>query len=242
MKRLNTNQKGFTILELMIATMVFSVILLGATTALIQIGKLYYKGIISSRTQETARGIVDQLGQQLQFSAGVPTKFDPQPYTTPAPNGIQGTATLKYGAICVGGKRYSYVLNVQVHSGGTARDNQYSFDSTQNQLNHVLWRDDLPATSPCEPVNLSLATPSSNGGEELLGENMRLSAFDVNCDTSNVCVLNVGVIYGDNDLLTPTPGGADPSSSIPDRCLGTAGSQWCATTHLTTSVLQRIGS
>lgn len=59
------NTAGFTIVELMIATVVFSVILILITTGIIQIGKAYYKGIIGSRTQETARKITDEVGRSI---------------------------------------------------------------------------------------------------------------------------------------------------------------------------------
>ena len=239
MSQCNTrNQKGFTILELMIATMVFSVILLGATTALIQIGKLYYKGVVSNRTQEVTRGIVDQIGQDLQFNAGALTTYIPAPYPgiTSSPS-----STLKIGAYCVGTTRYTYILNVQVNGSPALADNTYVTNSTSNKLNHALWRDTVQSNASCTPVNLSIAVPTT-GGEELLADNMRLTAFSVNCDTNNICGVNAGVIYGDNDLLSPTPSGADPSTSVPTRCLGVVGSQWCAAAQFTTSVLKRIGN
>ena len=52
-----SGQKGFTVLELMIATTVFSVMLLLTTTGMIQIGKVYYKGLVTAKTQDTVRSI-----------------------------------------------------------------------------------------------------------------------------------------------------------------------------------------
>lgn len=90
-------QRGFTIIELMIATSVFSVVLLLCTFGLMQIGKLYYKGISSTRTQNTARSVLDSISQDIAF----------------ADNNIeviQGTTTLP-GMICAGHHRYSYQIN-----------------------------------------------------------------------------------------------------------------------------------
>src|SRR5687768_12937296 len=61
---------GFTIIELMIATVVFSTILLIITGGIVQIGKAYYKGVISARTQNTTRQLTDEVTRNLQFNRG----------------------------------------------------------------------------------------------------------------------------------------------------------------------------
>lgn len=66
------NQRGFTIIELMIATTVFSVVLLICSFAMLQIGRTYYKGIAMSRTQTVSRSIMDEVSQAIQFSGGTP--------------------------------------------------------------------------------------------------------------------------------------------------------------------------
>lgn len=60
--------RGFTIIELMIATTIFSFILLIATTGIVRIGQMYYKGVTESRTQEVTRQISDELARAVQFS------------------------------------------------------------------------------------------------------------------------------------------------------------------------------
>ncbi len=55
---------GFTIIELLIATTIFSVVLLLAASGLLYIGRLYYKGLTSSATQEAARNIMQELTQR----------------------------------------------------------------------------------------------------------------------------------------------------------------------------------
>lgn len=80
MKRVNS--KGFTIIELLIATVIFSVILLVITGAIVQFGRIYYKGIVQSRTQERARAITDSVAKNLQFSKGdIPVLTDGNCYT-----------------------------------------------------------------------------------------------------------------------------------------------------------------
>lgn len=92
---------GFTIIELLIATSVFSVILLVLTAGIIQIGRVYYKGITSAQTQATARSIIDAVSQDIQFSGGAV-----------APNIISGA----YSAQCVGSRVYQFQPGV-IYSG-----------------------------------------------------------------------------------------------------------------------------
>ena len=96
MKRLSN--KGFTIIELLIATVIFSVILLVITAAIVQFGRLYYKGVIQSRTQETARAISQDITQSIQFSSVTPSK----------PN-IPGAEMY-----CIGNRTYTFIRNSQL--------------------------------------------------------------------------------------------------------------------------------
>ncbi len=229
--KLKNHQVGFTILELLIATMVFSIIFLGTTTALIEIGKLYYKGVVTGRTQEVARGLTDQLSQQLQFTnATVQTGTTTYDVT----GGNDGTVPnkLTMNAMCIGTTRYSYRLNTQVNANTPAGE----YDAQNNRLQHALWRDTVAAGSGCSAVDLSQTKPTATG-EEVLGERMRLGAFNLQCDTatgSNLCSLKVSVAYGDNDLL------AFDSNGLPTYCQSIIGSQWCAVSSFQSSVLNRV--
>jgi type II secretory pathway pseudopilin PulG len=87
---------GFTIVELLIATLIFSFVLVVLTSAIIQIGRIYSKGITYAKTQEAARSLVNDIGQSIQYSAAAvigPTE-DP---------GAPGNFSL-----CVGSRYYSY--------------------------------------------------------------------------------------------------------------------------------------
>jgi prepilin-type N-terminal cleavage/methylation domain-containing protein len=85
-----SNQNGFTIIELMIATTVFAVLLLVVTYGMLSIGRSYYKGITSSGVQNTARAVAEDIGQAIQFGGGAV-------YTGP-------------GKICIGDRLYSFQL------------------------------------------------------------------------------------------------------------------------------------
>jgi prepilin-type N-terminal cleavage/methylation domain-containing protein len=109
MKKLNST--GFTIIELMIATTVLSVVLLLATLIITSVGRLYTKGINQANVQSSARTIIDDIAQNLELSNG-------KTNATPGPNGEQG--------ICINNIRYSFVVGQQVNANGYV---------------HVLWRD-----------------------------------------------------------------------------------------------------
>jgi len=89
------NSRGFTIIELLIATTVFSVVLLIFLTAIIRVSELFYKGVNLSNTQESARNIMQNITEDV--------KFYQQPiYTFPSKN-----------YFCIGGHRYTYSLGTQ---------------------------------------------------------------------------------------------------------------------------------
>lgn len=99
-----TNEQGFTIIELLISSLIFSLILLVVTIGIIQISRVYYKGITESTTQNTARSIVDTVSQAIQFNGGtVSTTLSPGPGT--------------WSSFCVGGQQFSYRLGYQLVEG-----------------------------------------------------------------------------------------------------------------------------
>ncbi len=118
MKIRTNNQTGFTILELMIATIVFSTVLLIATTSVIQISKAFYKGFISSATQETTRNIIEEISRAIQFSGG-------SIVGSTAGTGV--AAGQSY--FCINNKTYTYVLGKQVVDGATPT-NALTYENT----------------------------------------------------------------------------------------------------------------
>ncbi len=96
--KIDSNNKGFTIIELLIATAVFSVVLMLVTYGILQIGKSYYKGINATRTQEVARNVIEEISRAIQFSGGQVTNTSPG-----SPRHF-----------CVDNNRFSYALDQQV--------------------------------------------------------------------------------------------------------------------------------
>lgn len=231
MIKMRNSQSGFTILELMISTVIFSVLLLGAASLLVQIGRMYYKGVVSSRTQDTTRTIADDISRTLQFGGEKIVKDSPSYIDVTTPRG-----TVRIHAFCIGKVRYSYIIDGQVSGEVTTYE---PGDRRQNFVPHALWRDESEAPVDCAPRNILTDTDDSNG-REMLGEGMRLFQFSAPTDNelTGLASFRIGVVYGrDSDLIEFT----NTSGVINARCRGASlGGQWCATSLLETTVFRRI--
>lgn len=102
--------RGFTILELLIATAVFSVVLLVFLVAFLRVGELFYKGVSMTRTQETARNVLQDISDDILFYRDSPTP------------GVTGNY------FCIGSHRYTFYSGVQV--GSPSRAGIYREDVT----------------------------------------------------------------------------------------------------------------
>jgi prepilin-type N-terminal cleavage/methylation domain-containing protein len=212
------NKKGFTILELMIATTVFTFMFVAVTAGILYIGKLYQKGISSSRSQEAARNLTSVVGNMIEYSSQPPTLF---PKGTDLP-GSPGTPS-NFSAICSGRTRLSYDLSRSVGGGQQS-----------------VWLDTMANESPCGPVNLSNpytaygadGQPSGSDGVEILPEGMRLEFFNLSAiPTTNLWSLDALVVFGDSDLFIDVANG----------CKSTALSgQFCGLARAQTSFYKRV--
>lgn len=213
---------GFTIIELMIATLVFSLIILLLSFGVIDITKVYYKGITQSDTQNTARNVASDISQALQFNGQ---------FTQLSPNGTTRS-------FCIGTTQYSYRLGYQLTG---------SSSPAATQTRYALLESDTgcpTAIVGCPGVpDLSAGTCIATGSKELLGQNMRLSNLtvaqpDPNTEPS-LYKIDVRVVYGDDDLLYSPSGNSQGSQATDANCRGTAGEQFCAVSELVTTVQQR---
>lgn len=226
MRKLKKSQKGFTLIELMIATIIFAGILLGATTILLQINKLYFGSITNTQTQELTRLVMNNISQEMQFTdAVVISNGTTQIQLNPSKADI--------GVLCIGTTRYTYALNAQVEANTPVGD--YN-TMTNHHIKHALWQDLIPSSNAanCVPVDLSQDQPSP-AGTELLKQHMRLGRFSANCDAnSHYCSADIQVIYGDDDLIEFNVTGN------PVKCQSIIGNQWCSVSQLSTHVYQRV--
>jgi prepilin-type N-terminal cleavage/methylation domain-containing protein len=210
---------GFTILELLIATSVFSVILLVISTGVISFSRQYYKGVNSSNTQAAARAIMSETTQAIQFGQTIATNIP----SSPADNKT---------AFCVDNKLFSYIIGQQVTDASPNPAKHQGFHGLVVNSNGVTCG--AVGTVPQVPTVSTLAL----GQRELLGEHMRLSALDVQTADSSLYTIHVRVIYGDDDLLTPAVSATTDWSK--ENCDSQSGSQFCAVSDLTTTVQKRL--
>lgn len=228
MMRVNNHRhSGFTIVELMIATAVLSIVLLMATVVMTNIGRLYYKGINQSRVQGAARSVSDEVAQKLQLNSTAVQHYDPSVVPPPVPVNLD----LNMKAYCIDSTRYSYVEGVKI---GTKKE------STGPVYQHVLWRDVITPGSECRPLDLKSDNPGGDEGQELISPSSRLTEFSIVGPTAGGAIASpysvvVGVAYGDDDLLS------DRMSKNP-TCMSGIGGQFCATARLSTHVVQRVSN
>lgn len=211
---------GFTIIELMIASAVFTIVLLAALTGFLQIGRLFYKGTSQAATQDTAKQILNDISESVQRAESLTLS---KPY---------GGAGNRY--ICVGNVRYSYKIGSLVDANVT--------DSLSTGSGIGLVRDTLPGSNACAPpCPTSTAIPCGSDGVrwnnpvEMLGNNMRLQDFQISSSTlsPDYYTITVQVVFGEDEVLE-TPNASDPTSI---RCKGnSATQQFCSVVKYSTSL------
>lgn len=225
--QIRKNNRGFTIVELLIATGVFSLMLLTMSALIIEISRLYYKGTVITNTQTAARELVESVSQPVRLDNA--TVYDGYTHTLSGPYEAK--------SVCIGKKRITYAVNLS--SGST-------YDETKKIIPHPVWEDEVNAPSECSDASKRAKIedvtppngPAGKPGKDVVGENMRLINFDVSetMSTPGLWNISVGVIYGEEDLINfvVTP-------PVLPNCKGAvAGSQWCAKASYNTKVFKRI--
>ena len=214
MKRVSS--RGFTIVEMMIATAVFAVILLIITAGVMAFSKQYMRGQTSSNLQFTARQVSAQVGQDIQFGNGVDAAGPTQVITD-----------LKYQVGCyrIGSNMYLYQIGSLVEGG-----------------NHALILVPNKSTS-CSSVILGATTlkdalAAGGGAREMLSQGQRLLNFTISTGSPTHSVA-IGLASGANDLFNPeiTPTTTAWASL---KCKAGAGQEYCAVITLRTVAVERV--
>jgi len=235
---IKSGSKGFTVIELLIASSIFAVILIIITVGIIHITQSYTKGVTETETQNVARNIVNDITQAIQLNGGDVTLT-----TYPVTNGNV------YG-FCIGDREYIYQVGYEVVSSS-----QSTLSSHQSYNGLIVNPEsgDCPSLTNVSSMSSTfLATKTLPAGfSELLTPSMRLSYLNVcqgylsatngNCTpssdlTSDLYSIGVQVTYGDDYVLTSPP--TDTNGTT--LCAGSAESQFCATSKLITVVEKRI--
>lgn len=216
MKRIVHKQDGFTIVELLIATAILSVILTLVSVSMIGIGNLYYKQLNQARIQNSLRNAISDISENLQLSTASGVLVS---------NGNVNDPVYSY---CVGTVRYTFVTNRKL---GTDNSTDVTIADDKRKTPFVLWKDQI-AVSTCYAPKNSLTTPSgiANSGSEMMPSNVRLTSFRVT--GTSPYNIRMSAAYGDLDTLN--------LSSFDTTCKGGPGQQFCATAREQTSVAKRL--
>jgi prepilin-type N-terminal cleavage/methylation domain-containing protein len=218
MKIAGKQDKGFTIIELMIATSVFSIILLVALTGFLGIGRLFYKGMSVSTTQQAATDILTDITDGVQAAETISPRYD------------KASGVSYY---CLGNIRYTYQIGHKVDS---------TLTNFSSEAGTGLVRDTLPGGSDCKPPCpeapgiCQVGETRWNQPTELLGDRMRLEVFSVQSIPSispNYYNIKIVVFYGDDAELHYD----DPTDRSTVTCTGSSRTQqFCAVAKYNTSI------
>lgn len=225
-------------MELMIATVIFSMVTLVIVYGVLSFTNAYYAGVNSSTTQDTARGILDTVTQAIELSG------DPIVPTTP----VTGPGTNIY-YFCAGGNTYYF-------------DEGYMYGSSPSASNPGLYE-----VSGCTPTPTDFSSGRELLGPKMRITYLSVTQSDPAANPALYNVV-LSIAYGDSDLLCNASGGATPPVGClstdalnPDsqtlaivgksayqggpendvQCRQTTGSQFCAHAGLSATVSLRVG-
>lgn len=218
MNKSDSSQRGFTIVELMIATTIFTFILLIAVAGFVRMGQLYSKGINQAKVQDNIRNVSDEITRSVQFADG-------RKITT-------ANNSSDVQQFCIGDVRYTAYMNepFDIESGINPATNQTG-----------MWSERIAEGSSCCPDQACVDV-----SDQMLGNNVRVLNLEVvNLDTGvdDVWKVNVRLAYGDDDLLTnyDDSGNLIPANTTTATCKnGSSSSTFCATAQLDTAAKKRL--
>jgi prepilin-type N-terminal cleavage/methylation domain-containing protein len=243
--KIQNNVKGFTVIELLIATVIFSIVLLVLTQTIISITNNYYHGVIQTQTEQVVKNINNDIVQQIQFATSDSIVSEPPKnnwpssgtLTTSTPNMIGFSTTNPNnsyeGYLCIGSNEYIYQKNGIVKQSSPNNDHQaygslvLTFDSGCKNPGPTMG-------SLVKTWNFSKNQFIPNAGNtalKLIPNNMRLVKLDVTkvLGFQNLYKVDVKVAYGQDGTTIGT--GYDASNYV---CF--AKSYYCATSELVTYV------
>ena len=221
---------GFTIIELLIATAVFSIVLMTALASFLQIGRLFYQGVSTTQTQTVVNQLFQDIVGNFQTAANIsPAQSDGKPGG--------------YTYYCIGNSRYTYNIGQRVILAGLPNHAQLASGGNFGLLKDVLPGATACAT-PCDDLGGSVCPAGAvpfKSPIEVLGDNMRLESFNLQQSPSvspNFYNVSVVVAYGDDDLLNYT----DPKDPSTVFCRGGSfNQQFCAVSRLDSGVYRGQG-
>jgi prepilin-type N-terminal cleavage/methylation domain-containing protein len=221
--------QGFTIIELLLATVAFSIALLVALAAFLGIGKLFFKGVTAGQSQDTAKAVLDDISGAVRVA--------------PAFTNVISSGNYRY--ICIGNIRYTYAVDNNGKPIMWDSSQQADYDPSDGNANFGLIRDKLPGSSacaaPCAPGG-SCSAPFPASPTEMLSDQMRVGFLGISSSSNTINLYNVNLVltFGASPPLNFNP---DPNAELNSKvtCNGNLTSQqFCSVTILSTSVFRGI--
>jgi competence protein ComGC len=214
-------EDGFTIIELLIASIAFTVLLILVTMIVIQVSRVYYKGVVLSNTQNVNSTIVQDVSKNVQF--------DPGSSQFKITSGIINNVNY----YCIGSSVFIYNLG-----------QEFNLSSSNIGLIYETGNTTCPISS--RGIN-TLNNYLAQGFKELLSPMMRVVYFKVKVpqlSTSPLYNISIGVAFGSNQSLcntsnscsSPTTMNTSNYSGSNVRCKLQQGDQYCGISYLYTTV------
>lgn len=169
---------GFTIVELLIATLVFSMVLLIITTGILQVTNTFFKGDNDSSTQQVATNVLNTIAQAVQFNGGV----------------VDQNTTAN--TLCIGNEQFSYWLGAELEPTVVAGQDQVKEALVENSVNCDGARSSVGRELLADNMRLSNLTVTCLSSEALC---------DSTTTGGALYQITVRVVYGSSGLLSPSP-------------------------------------
>ncbi len=207
------NSKGFTLIELMISTVVFSSILLIATIAIIYVSKTYVEGQVVIKNQDNSQAILMNLANAIKFDDNSNNNI-----VLPQLN----SSTNNY-YFCIGSYEYIYSLN--------------QLFTSNNQVAGLLQLTNSLSPNCVYPTSINIGS-----SRQLLSQNERVGQLAIS-QNNNIYDISLTIGYGNNSVLQTLNTASDPAPPYKYRCVISAFSvSLCAVSSLSTTVTSRIGN
>lgn len=154
------SQRGFTLVELMIAMTFITFLLFAIAAAVMQIGSIYNKGITMKSVNQAGRAVVADMKQTIGQSSTI--KYLQQPSNAAGVTGVTG------GRLCTG--QYTYIWNIYSRViSNVAHNPPNKYDGSPDKPLHLVKLND-PGAEFCSDEGADNLIPTT-GATELLSDN-----------------------------------------------------------------------
>ena len=216
MKRLHKISHGFTIIELLIATLVVSMLLLLCVYGLAQVSRFFTKGVTSATTQDVTRTVLEDVVGRIQVEQ----------------NQILDASSSSSRIYCIGTSRYKYN-----YASGDLTDKAITLVPGARMLSR-----DVLASVPVNADECRTKPVIANSQTNLLKDNMRAVDFTISQPPGTdgrLYNVSLKVLYAPDDAaLADIVYLPDPTKPDDVRCSGVRGSEFCGMSSLSTTVFR----